>query len=143
MPTHNLIFKDRTSQKVPRCHLRCINVVGFLCRSLFTKGRQHPGKIFGDLSAMDTDISFVSSDRPSTDSISTDHLSSVLFDSNTDSSRTPRMSVSSESSFGSILSSNKGSELSSFTDISSSSLESVSKLYVFSLHIRKSCLVIL
>ncbi|KAL6578041.1 hypothetical protein OROMI_010369 [Orobanche minor] len=95
-----------------------------LVKSPFSRGRGYNNaKIFGDLSESDTDISFVSSDRPSTDKISTDRISGVLFDT-IDSCRTSRVSTSSESSFGSMRSGTKGSELNSFTDFSSSSIES-------------------
>ncbi|KAL6504053.1 hypothetical protein OROGR_025976 [Orobanche gracilis] len=95
-----------------------------LVKSPFSRGRGYNNaKIFGDLSESDTDISFVSSDRPSMDKISTDRISGVLFDS-IDFCRTSRVSTSSESSFGSMRSGAKGSELSSFTDFSSSSIES-------------------
>ncbi|XP_051121306.1 U-box domain-containing protein 35-like isoform X2 [Andrographis paniculata] len=93
-----------------------------LVKSPFSRGRGGPtGKMFADLSETDSDISFISSERPSTDSrISTDRMSGMLFDT-MDSSR---MSTSSTSSFGSIFSSNRGSNYSSFTDKSSSSFES-------------------
>ncbi|KAI3470446.1 hypothetical protein Pfo_027109 [Paulownia fortunei] len=94
-----------------------------LVKSPFSRGRGYNGKLFSDLSESDTDISFISSDRPSTDKISTDRMSGILFDS-IDSCRTSRVSTSSESSFGSMRSGTKGSELSSFTDFSSSSVES-------------------
>ncbi|GER42546.1 kinase [Striga asiatica] len=70
-----------------------------------------------ELSETDTDISFISSDRPSTDRAST------LFLDGLDSGRTSRVSTSSESSFGSTPYGTKYSEISSFTDFSTSSLE--------------------
>ncbi|XP_073122349.1 U-box domain-containing protein 52-like isoform X2 [Henckelia pumila] len=60
-----------------------------IVRSPFQRGRGYTGKWIGDLSEADTDISFISSERPSTDRVS----------------------------------GAKGSELNSFTDFSSSSLE--------------------
>ncbi|KAE8673401.1 F17F16.3 protein [Hibiscus syriacus] len=54
-------------------------------------------KAFGDFPESDTDISFVSSDRPSTD-----RNSSLLFDSFLDSSRHSRLSCSTDYSIGSI-----------------------------------------
>ncbi|CAA0829556.1 Protein kinase protein with adenine nucleotide alpha hydrolases-like domain [Striga hermonthica] len=89
-------------------------------RTPFSRGRGYNPKMFGDLSELDTDISFVSSDR---DRTSTDRVSGILFDS-IDSCRTPRVSLSSESSYGSMHSGAKGSEYSSFTDFSTSSVES-------------------
>ncbi|XP_073293339.1 U-box domain-containing protein 52-like [Primulina huaijiensis] len=88
-----------------------------IVKSPFLRGRGYTGKWVGDLSEADTDISFISSERPSTD-----RVSGVLFD-NFDSCRTSRVSTSSDSSLGSIRSGAKGSELNSFTDFSSSSLE--------------------
>ncbi|KAG8390645.1 hypothetical protein BUALT_Bualt01G0105200 [Buddleja alternifolia] len=83
-----------------------------------------PARGRGYISESDNDISFISSDRPSTDTISSDRVSGILFDS-IDSCRTSRLSTSSESSFGSMRSGmTKGSEISSFNDFSSSSLES-------------------
>ncbi|KAG8380457.1 hypothetical protein BUALT_Bualt06G0017400 [Buddleja alternifolia] len=98
-----------------------------LVKSPFARGRGQNKNFFGDISEYDTDISFISSDRPSTDrrsteSRSTNPMSGMLFDS-VDSCRTSRVSTSSESSFGSIRSGTKWSEMSSFTDFSSSSLE--------------------
>lgn len=93
-----------------------------LYRSPFLRGKGYTGKWVGDLSEADTDISFISSERPSTD-----RVSGVLFD-NFDSCRTSRVSTSSDSSLGSIRSGAKGSELNSLTDFSSSSLENVSNL---------------
>ncbi|XP_039023414.1 U-box domain-containing protein 52-like [Hibiscus syriacus] len=54
-------------------------------------------KAFGDFPESDTDISFVSSDRPSTD-----RNSSLLFDSFLDSSRHSRLSSSTDYSIGSM-----------------------------------------
>lgn len=90
-------------------------------------GRGYNSNMFMDLSESDTDISFISSDRPSIDRGSIDPMSGILFDS-IDSGRNSRVSTSSESSFGSMRSGTRFSELSSFTDFSSSSLENVRKL---------------
>ncbi|KAK8664993.1 hypothetical protein V6N13_084759 [Hibiscus sabdariffa] len=54
-------------------------------------------KDFGDFAESDTDISFVSSDRPSTD-----RNSSLMFDSFVDSSRNSRFSTSTDHSIGSM-----------------------------------------
>lgn len=88
--------------------------------------------MFPDLSESETDISFISSDRPSTDRGSiTDPMCGALFDS-MDSCRNSRISTSSDSSFGSMRSgATKFSEMSSFTDFSSSSLENVRIYHIF------------
>ncbi|GFP82819.1 U-box domain-containing protein 34 [Phtheirospermum japonicum] len=111
----------RGGDKTP--HRAAVDDTDFV-RSPFSRGRGYNAKMFGDLLESDTDISFVSSDRPSTD-----RVSGVLFDS-IDSCRTSRVSTSSESSFGSMRSGTKGSELSSFTDFSSSSIESFGHLRI-------------
>lgn len=80
--------------------------------------------MFTDLSECDTDISYISSDRPSTDSRSMDPMGGMLYDGQ-DSCRNSRVSTSSESSFGSMRSGARFSELSSFTDFSTSSVENV------------------
>ncbi|KAL6527104.1 hypothetical protein OROGR_016194 [Orobanche gracilis] len=125
---NNALSPDSLAKRTPS--LRDVGINGHHTRlplmilSPFSRGRGYNNvKIFVDLSESDTDISFVSSDRPRTDKISTDRISGVLFDS-IDSCRTLRVSTSSESSFGSMRSEAKGSELSSFTDFSSSSIES-------------------
>ncbi|EYU39810.1 hypothetical protein MIMGU_mgv1a024838mg [Erythranthe guttata] len=74
-----------------------------IVKSPFSRGSRYNGKPYGDFSEPDTDISFISSDRPSVDKL---------------------MSTSSDSSYGSIRSGARGSEQNSFTDFSSSSLES-------------------
>ncbi|VFQ64768.1 unnamed protein product [Cuscuta campestris] len=80
-------------------------------RSPLEKGRGTNGR--GDLSESDTDISFVSSGRPSTDR-------SPMFCDGMESGRTSRLSTSSESSYGSSdRFGSKASDTSSFTDISS------------------------
>ncbi|CAI9772440.1 unnamed protein product [Fraxinus pennsylvanica] len=88
-----------------------------LLKSPFSRSKGFNGKLFGDLSESESDISFISSDRPSTD-----RMSSMILDG-MDSGRTSRLSTSSESSNGSVLSGAKWSVFSSFTDFSSSSLE--------------------
>lgn len=80
----------------------------------------------GDLSESESDISFISSNRPSGD-----RISATLYDS-FESGRTSRISTSSDSSYnGSEMQSTRGSELSSIHDqFSSSSLESVSISFI-------------
>ncbi|XWS20590.1 hypothetical protein CRYUN_Cryun31cG0115500 [Craigia yunnanensis] len=68
-------------------------------RSPFPSSRASLTRAFGDLSDSDTDISFVSSDRPSTD-----RNSSLFFDSFMDSSRSSRISCSTDNSLGSMRS---------------------------------------
>ncbi|KZV44519.1 U-box domain-containing protein 52-like [Dorcoceras hygrometricum] len=87
-------------------------------RSPFLRGKGYTVKLLGELTESDTDISFISSDRPSTDRMSS------VFSEGIDSGRTSRVSTSSESSFGSIRSGAKGSDYGSFTDFSMSSVES-------------------
>ncbi|KAJ8544183.1 hypothetical protein K7X08_035787 [Anisodus acutangulus] len=89
-------------------------------RSPFDRRRVLPSRIFSDLSEADTDLSFVSSGRPSTD-----HTSSLMYDG-MDSGCMSQISSSSDSSFGSERLGARGSELSSFNDFSSSSFETVS-----------------
>ncbi|KAK4356052.1 hypothetical protein RND71_025023 [Anisodus tanguticus] len=88
-------------------------------RSPFDRRRVLPSRIFSDLSEADTDLSFVSSGRPSTD-----HTSSLMYDG-MDSGCMSQISSSSDSSFGSERLGARGSELSSFNDFSSSSFETV------------------
>ncbi|CAA2960431.1 U-box domain-containing 35-like [Olea europaea subsp. europaea] len=85
-----------------------------LLKSPFSRPKGFNGKLIGDLSESESDISFISSDRPSTDRMILDGM---------DSGRTSRLSTSSESSNGSMPSVAKWSAFSSFTDFSSSSLE--------------------
>ncbi|XP_022720880.1 U-box domain-containing protein 35-like [Durio zibethinus] len=68
-------------------------------RSHFPSTRASLMKAFADFSESDTDISFVSSDRPSTD-----RNSSLLFDSFIDSSQNSRISSSTDRSLGSMCS---------------------------------------
>lgn len=75
--------------------------------------------MFGDLSESDTDISFVSSGRPSTD-----RMSSAMLCDGFDSARTSCVSTSTDRSFGSPYFGVKGSEISPINEFSSSSLES-------------------
>lgn len=92
------------------------------CRSSFERaGRGIPRRIFGEIAESDTDLSFVSSGRPSSD-----RMSSVLNDM-VESGRTSRLSSSSDGSFGSGRF-GKGNDFSSFTEFSSSSLENVRQL---------------
>ncbi|KAL2555367.1 Protein kinase protein with adenine nucleotide alpha hydrolase-like domain [Forsythia ovata] len=88
-----------------------------LAKSPFARGRAFNGKSNADFLELDTDISFISSGRPSIDIAST-----MLCDS-TDSCRTSRVSTSSESSLGSARSGAKDGESKPFTDFSSSSLQ--------------------
>lgn len=76
-------------------------------------------RAFGDLSEYDTDISFVSSDRPSTD-----RNSSLLFDSFIDSSLNSGISTSTDHSLGSMRLGNRWSDRSSQPNFSSISQES-------------------
>ncbi|KAK6791710.1 hypothetical protein RDI58_010791 [Solanum bulbocastanum] len=85
--------------------------------SPFDRRRVIPSRIFSDLSEADTDLSFVSSGRPSTD-----RTSSLMYDG-MDSGRISQISTSSDSSFGSERLGARGSELSSFNDFSLSSFE--------------------
>uniref|UniRef100_A0A0V0IVM1 RING-type E3 ubiquitin transferase n=1 Tax=Solanum chacoense TaxID=4108 RepID=A0A0V0IVM1_SOLCH len=85
--------------------------------SPFDRRRVIPSRIFSDLSEADTDLSFVSSGRPSTDC-----TSSLMYDG-MDSGRISQISTSSDSSFGSERLGARGSELSSFNDFSLSSFE--------------------
>ncbi|XP_073129954.1 U-box domain-containing protein 52-like isoform X2 [Henckelia pumila] len=86
-------------------------------KSPFSRGKGYAGRLLGDFTESDTDISFISSDRPSTD-----RMSSVISDC-IDSGRTSRVSISSESSLGSMYSGTKGSEYGSFNEFSMSSAE--------------------
>ena len=81
-------------------------------------GRGLNAKAYSDLSESDTEISFVSSDRPSIE-----RLSPTVYDF-TDSGRTSRLSTSSDQSFQSIHLDAKFSDLSFLHDISSFSQES-------------------
>ncbi|XP_057799010.1 U-box domain-containing protein 35-like isoform X2 [Salvia miltiorrhiza] len=81
--------------------------------------RGYNPNMFMDLSDNDTDISFISSERPSTDSRFMDPL---LYDG-MDPSRSSRVSVSSESSFGSMRSGPRYNEMSSFSEYSTASME--------------------
>ncbi|XP_022723812.1 U-box domain-containing protein 35-like [Durio zibethinus] len=74
---------------------------------------------FGDFSESDTDISFVSSDRPSTD-----RNSSLFFDSFIDSSRNSRLSSSTDQSIGSMRLGTKWNDHISPQNFSSISQES-------------------
>lgn len=99
-----------------------MNNICLLCnRSPFATARGLPGKLFGEMSETDSDISFISSGRPSVDRMS------GMFDG-FDSGRTSRISTSSESSFGSGRIGSKASDYNSFNDFSSSSLENVRSL---------------
>ncbi|KAL3520671.1 hypothetical protein ACH5RR_018820 [Cinchona calisaya] len=87
-----------------------------LVRSPFARGKGFNGKMFGDMSESESDISFISSERPSVDRMS------ALYEC-VDSGRTSRVSTSSDSSFGSERFYSKASDFSSFHDFSSSSIE--------------------
>ena len=89
-----------------------------LCRSPILSRGYNPN-MFMDLSESDTDISFISSDRSSTESRFMDPL---LYDG-VDSGRSSRASVSSESSFGRPLS--RFSDVTSMSEYSTGSMESV------------------
>ncbi|GER51288.1 protein kinase family protein [Striga asiatica] len=81
-----------------------------------------------DMSETDTDISFISSDRPSTDRAMMMEMGPTFLDG-LDSARTSRVSISSESSLGSsACHGTKLSDMSSFTAFSTSSLENAARL---------------
>ncbi|KAL1552751.1 U-box domain-containing protein 35-like [Salvia divinorum] len=82
--------------------------------------RGYNPNMFMDLSESDTDISFISSERQSTDSRFMDPL---LYDG-MDPSRSSRVSVSSESSFGSFRPGPRFNDMNSFTEYSTGSMES-------------------
>ncbi|KAA8541518.1 hypothetical protein F0562_022670 [Nyssa sinensis] len=105
----NLKAAERTPRK-PRIVLDDNESV----KSPFARGKGTSVKLYGELSESDTDISFVSSGRPSTAS---------LYD-NMDLSRTSRLSTSSDHSFGSLRLGPKWTEISSLHDVSSPSLAS-------------------
>lgn len=86
-------------------------------KSPFARGRILNEKLRGEFSESDTDISFISSGRPSTD-----RHSSSLYD--LDSGRTPRISTSSEKSNGSIRLGSRWTDQSSMQDFSFVSHES-------------------
>lgn len=77
------------------------------CRSPPLPGTTRPSllKAFADYPESDTDISFVSSDRPSTD-----RNSSLMFDSFIDSTKNSRLSTSTDYSMGSLRSGVRWSE---------------------------------
>ncbi|RAL51019.1 hypothetical protein DM860_005375 [Cuscuta australis] len=83
-------------------------------RSSFERGRGIPRRAFGE--EPDTDLSFVSSGRPSSDRISS------VFNDAVDPGRISHVSSSSDGSYGSVRL-GRGNDPSSFTDFSSSSLE--------------------
>lgn len=74
--------------------------------------RGFPAMSPGRLSESDTDISFISSSRPSTD------RTSSVFYNYMDPGRTSRLSTSSDSSFGSFRSAPKFTDLSLLHDVS-------------------------
>lgn len=88
-------------------------------RSPFTRGRTpYHGRPNGGFSESESDISFVSSDRPSTDRVST----SMLYDP--ELAYPSRLSTSSENSYGSFHLGPKFTDLSYLHDVSSASQES-------------------
>ncbi|KAL0303082.1 UNVERIFIED_CONTAM: U-box domain-containing protein 52, partial [Sesamum radiatum] len=91
-------------------------------KSPHSRAQRFHANMFADLSETDSDISFVSSGRPSVDRGLIDPMSGMLYDG-IDPGRTSRLSTSSESSFGSMRSAARFSELGSYTDFSSSSVE--------------------
>lgn len=95
--------------------------------------RGYNPNMFTDLSELDTDISFISSDRPSTDSR---YMDPMMMDG-LDPSRNSRVSVSSESSFGSMRSGPRFGEMSGISEYSTASMESVS-LFTFFFLLRKT-----
>uniref|UniRef100_A0A5B7BKV4 RING-type E3 ubiquitin transferase n=1 Tax=Davidia involucrata TaxID=16924 RepID=A0A5B7BKV4_DAVIN len=87
-------------------------------KSPFARGKGIIGNLYGELSESDTDISFVSSGRASTDRMSTS-----LYD-NMELSRNSLLSASSEHNFGSLRLGPKWNEINSPHGFSSTSLES-------------------
>ncbi|KAL6586532.1 hypothetical protein OROMI_001520 [Orobanche minor] len=114
-PKHTPSMRERTTPRKS-----AVDDADLLKSPFFARG--YNASMF-DLAESDTDISFISSDRPSTDrTMMVDAMSGLLFDG-LDSGRTSRVSTSSESSYGSMRFGTKLSEMSSFTDFSTSSLE--------------------
>lgn len=99
------------------------NIFRGIYRSPFARGRGLNGNIFGELSESESDISFISSERPSVDRMSALH--EIV-----DSGRTSRVSTSSDSSYGSERFGSKASDFSSFHEFSSSSIENVSSVVI-------------
>ncbi|KAL9235562.1 hypothetical protein vseg_010310 [Gypsophila vaccaria] len=83
-------------------------------------GRINERLLFSDIPESDTDISFVSSERMSVDH---GHLSPLHYDY-MDSSRTPRISTSSDHSFGSVRFPHRSNDFASIHDFSFFSQES-------------------
>lgn len=108
---HSMNLRDRTSFK-PRMS------IDESVRSPYVRGSVLTGKSFADFSESDTDISFVSSSRPSTDC-----ASSVLLDYS-DSARTSRLSTNSDQSIGSIRLGPRFTDQSNLHEFSSISQES-------------------
>ncbi|XP_074297676.1 U-box domain-containing protein 52-like [Silene latifolia] len=81
-------------------------------------GRINERLLFGELPESDTDLSFVSSERTSID-----HFSPLHYDY-MDPSRTPRISTSSDHSFGSVHFGQRANDMNSFRDFSFISQES-------------------
>ncbi|KAJ7952083.1 Protein kinase domain [Quillaja saponaria] len=88
IPSRRMNLRDRTSFKPHSWQDESI-------KSPFGRGRGFTGRSCAEFTGSETDISFVSSDRTSTD-----RASSVLYDY-IDSGRTSRISINSEHSFGS------------------------------------------
>ncbi|KAH6801670.1 kinase with adenine nucleotide alpha hydrolases-like domain-containing protein [Perilla frutescens var. frutescens] len=99
-----------------------------LFKSPFSRGRGFNGRMFAEISESENENSFAGSDRTSTDRLSSDHLSGVLFDSMA-SSRTSRASNCSENSFTSMHSGARGSETNFSAEFSSSSLDGTMEMY--------------
>ncbi|CAI9091049.1 OLC1v1025968C1 [Oldenlandia corymbosa var. corymbosa] len=113
-PKHNLSIREPVV--TPRRAFPARDFDSEMLRSPFARARGLHGKLHADLSETESDISFISSERPSVDRMS------GMFDG-LDSGRTSRISTSSESSFGSGRTHSKASDISSFNDFSSSSIE--------------------
>ncbi|GMN63861.1 hypothetical protein TIFTF001_032926 [Ficus carica] len=111
-------FKPRNLHKESIRILSAVEFFGKLILINMTKNRSpfarrgFPGMSPGRLSESDTDISFISSSRPSTD-----RTSSVFYDY-MDPGRTSRLSTSSDNSFGSFRSAPKFTDLSLLHDVS-------------------------
>ncbi|GAB4849922.1 hypothetical protein Ancab_029223 [Ancistrocladus abbreviatus] len=109
-PRHSLSLKgDRMSYKPRRSHED---------KEPF-KARRFNEKAFGDFSESDTDISFISSERTSID-----HMSPLHYDFMDGLRTSPRLSISSDQSFGSLGLGPKFSDASLLCEFSSASHDS-------------------
>ncbi|KAL5825737.1 hypothetical protein ACOSQ3_021800 [Xanthoceras sorbifolium] len=116
---HSITLRDRTSFKP---HIPFEEAV----KSPFSRGRGIQGKSFADFPETDTDISFVSSGRPSID------RNSTVFLDLTDSAPNSRISNSSDQSIGSLRLGIKFTDKNSLHDFSTISDESGRTSYSYS-----------